>query len=855
MVSMGILAIFTVLSSICFADAYALNDRRFPEDFMFGAATSAHQIEGAWNEDGKTPNIWDNLTHTRPDFTADGKNADIACDSYHKYKDDVAILKEVGVNHYRFSLSWTRILPSGFGGEVNPAGIAYYKNLINELKANGIEPFVTIFHWDTPLSLQEQGGFLNESMIDWYGNYARICFEAFGDDVKFWLTFNEPKQTCTGGYGYGYFPPLVKSEGQLEYVCVHNLVRAHARAWHIYDEEFRGKQGGVIGITLDSAGYVPASDSEEDKVATETKYYFDFGVYAGPIYHGDYPEIMKTRVAMRSKAEGFSKSRLPEFTEEEKAYLKGTHDFFGLNIYTGYLVKAMAEPAIGVPSIWGDQGVNSYQPSDWEASIAEYFTIVPWTIRSILRFIKEKYEDPKIVITENGLPDSGGLQDEKRILYISEYLSNIRDAMIEDDVKVFGYTVWSIMDNFEWSQGYSQKYGIYDVDYTSLNRTRTPKLSAKYYSQVCHTKCLVDNCQMTLERFGSTKMAPNTSNIPTGVLHEYDDEVCANVIPPEVSEPSKRKLVLVWRNIILFVYLHAVALYGLYLMFSSAKLVTSIYGIILYQLGGLGITAGAHRLWAHRSYKAKWQLKVMLAVFNTLAFENSVIEWARDHRVHHKFSETDADPHNAKRGFFFSHVGWLLCRKHPQVKSRGKGIDMSDLEQDPVLRFQHDNYVILMALTCFILPTMAPMYLWNETFVNAFCVNIFRYVLTLNATWLVNSAAHLYGHKPYDRYINPAENLTVSILALGEGWHNYHHTFPWDYKTSELGKYSVNFSAAFIDFFAKVGWAYDLKTVSEEMIKKRVLRTGDGTHEIWGWGDKDQPKEDYEDVIITHKKD
>jgi stearoyl-CoA desaturase (delta-9 desaturase) len=243
-----------------------------------------------------------------------------------------------------------------------------------------------------------------------------------------------------------------------------------------------------------------------------------------------------------------------------------------------------------------------------------------------------------------------------------------------------------------------------------------------------------------------------------------------------------------------------------------------------------------------------------LTFCNTLAFEDSVIDWARDHRVHHKFSETDADPHNAKRGFFFSHVGWLLCRKHPQVKEKGKQIDLSDLWADPILRFQKKYYNFLMPLISFVMPTVVPMYFWNETFGNAFCVNLFRYALTLNATWLVNSAAHMWGDKPYDRFINPAENLVVAVLALGEGWHNYHHTFPWDYKTSELGKYSVNFSAALIDFFAKIGWAYELKTVSEEMIKKRVLRTGDGSHEIWGWGDKDQSPEDYQDAIITHRK-
>ncbi|CAH1957824.1 unnamed protein product [Acanthoscelides obtectus] len=349
------------------------------------------------------------------------------------------------------------------------------------------------------------------------------------------------------------------------------------------------------------------------------------------------------------------------------------------------------------------------------------------------------------------------------------------------------------------------------------------------------------------------KMAPKTS-IPTGVLHEQDDEVILNQIPPEVVKPSERKVELVWRNIILFGYLHLVAVYGLYRMFTSAKLYTSILAYVLYHLAGLGITAGAHRLWSHRSYKATWPLRVILVLCNTLAFENSVMEWARDHRVHHKYSETDADPHNAKRGFFFSHVGWLLCRKHPEVKEKGKGIELSDLEADPVVVFQHNYYMILMPLVCFILPTMAPMYLWNETFVDAFTVNIFRYVFTLNATWLVNSAAHLFGSKPYDRYINPSENITVAVLALGEGWHNYHHTFPWDYKTSELGGYSFNFSSAFIDFFAKFGWAYDMKTVSVDMIKRRVQRTGDGTHDVWGWGDKDQPKEDYNEATVLNKR-
>jgi len=351
-------------------------------------------------------------------------------------------------------------------------------------------------------------------------------------------------------------------------------------------------------------------------------------------------------------------------------------------------------------------------------------------------------------------------------------------------------------------------------------------------------------------------MAPNISNVsvPTGVLHETDDEVSPVHTPASVNEKQeKRPLQLVWRNIILFVYLHLGAVYGLYLMFVSARIYTSIWGFALYQLGGLGITAGAHRLWAHKSYKAKWPLRFFLTSCNTLAFQDAVLDWARDHRVHHKYSETDADPHNATRGFFFSHVGWLLCRKHPEVKTKGKNIDLSDLYEDPILRFQKRYYLLVMPLTAFIVPTAVPMYFWNETFLNAFAVNLFRYTLTLNATWLVNSAAHMYGHKPYDKYINPAENLTVAILAMGEGWHNYHHTFPWDYKTAELGQYSTNFTAAFIDLMAKLGQAYDLKTVSTELIKKRVQRTGDGTHELWGWGDRDQSPEERKEAVIMYQ--
>ncbi|KAL7300762.1 acyl-CoA Delta(11) desaturase-like [Trichogramma pretiosum] len=323
---------------------------------------------------------------------------------------------------------------------------------------------------------------------------------------------------------------------------------------------------------------------------------------------------------------------------------------------------------------------------------------------------------------------------------------------------------------------------------------------------------------------------------------------------------------IVWRNVIAFLYLHFGALYGLYLFFDGAKFLTVLWTILVACSAAVGITAGAHRLWCHRAYKAKWPLRVILMIFQTTAFQNHLYEWVRDHRVHHKFTDTDADPHNAKRGFFFSHMGWLLLRKHPDVISKGASVDMSDLDSDPVVVWQRRLYIILMPLFCFVIPAWIPCYFWNENPMNSWYATIFRYTLSLNITWLVNSAAHIWGTRPYDESISATDNVRVALGAFGEGWHNYHHVFPWDYKAAELGDYSVNFSTAFIDFFAKIGWAYDLKTVPLEMIEKRAKRTGDGTriehddsenhHEgaIWGWGDKDMHQEDIEMVHIINSQ-
>jgi len=324
-------------------------------------------------------------------------------------------------------------------------------------------------------------------------------------------------------------------------------------------------------------------------------------------------------------------------------------------------------------------------------------------------------------------------------------------------------------------------------------------------------------------------MAPKTIDAPLcdGLDAEVRDEV-EPVITAATHQEKQPPMVIVWRNVVWMVALHLGALYGVYLMPRLAP-ITWAWFLATYVMSALGITAGAHRLWSHRSYKATLPLRVLLGLWNSMAFQNDIIEWSRDHRVHHKYSETHADPHNAKRGFFFSHCGWLLVRKHPDVKAKGQQLDVSDLLEDPVCRVQRKYYLASVVLMCFVVPTVVPWYFWDEDAWNAyFTCGLLRYVATLNVTWCVNSWAHMFGNKPYDKSINPAENLFVTITACGEGFHNYHHTFPHDYSTSEYG-WKFNLTRVFIDTMAKLGWAYDMKKMSQEAVDRRRERMGDGS--------------------------
>ncbi|XP_055694611.1 acyl-CoA Delta-9 desaturase-like [Lutzomyia longipalpis] len=332
---------------------------------------------------------------------------------------------------------------------------------------------------------------------------------------------------------------------------------------------------------------------------------------------------------------------------------------------------------------------------------------------------------------------------------------------------------------------------------------------------------------------------------------------------------------IVWKNAIAYLGFHIVGLVGLLMVLSfRVNPLTTLYTIMVLLIGGVGLTMGAHRYFTHRAFKAKLIPRRILMILFVINGQNSLWEWARDHRQHHKYSDTDADPHNASRGFFFSHVGWLLSRKHPKVFQYGKGIDMSDLEADSwimfqkkcehcclkylhisiqkdYLRFLSRYFLPIYGLVAILIPCIIPVLLWNEDPIKSLVVCYFaRTTLGLNFTWFVNSLAHIYGTRPYDKSILPVQSQFVSIVGIGEGWHNYHHAFPWDYRTSEYGT-PYNFTAKVIDYCAKKGWVYDLKAPTEESIKNRVKKTGDNSHEKYGDPTKYSGVETWNNVWIT----
>ncbi|VVD00782.1 unnamed protein product [Leptidea sinapis] len=443
------------------AEYFVENTRKFPDGFMFGAATSAYQIEGAWNVDGKSESVWDHITHKRPCVLSKCETGDDAANSYYLYKEDVKMMRDLGLDFYRFSISWTRILPTGFPDKINEAGKNYYNNLIDEMLKYNITPMVTMFHVDLPQKLYQMGGWTNPYVVDWFSDYARVLFELFGDRVKRWLTINEPRETCNQEFATGYKDLY----GVAEYLCAKNVLLAHATAYHIYNNEFRDSQDGQIGI---------------------------WGQFTHPIFseNGDFPEKMKQLIEYKSFMQGFKRSRLPKLSSREVAMIKGSADFLALNHYSTEIVYRNESTSgfFESPSFYDDVNVIKYVPYEWKNTGSGVMN-VPWGIYKLLTKIREDYGNPPVYISENGYAGKSGIIDDNRILYMKEYLNAILDAMEEgSDIRM--YTAWSLMDNFEWGSGYDTKYGLYEVNFTSGNFERVPRKSAYFYRSLLKKRIL-----------------------------------------------------------------------------------------------------------------------------------------------------------------------------------------------------------------------------------------------------------------------------------------------------------------------------------------------------------------------------
>ncbi|MCB0685965.1 MAG: beta-glucosidase [Saprospiraceae bacterium] len=450
----------------------------FPHDFVWGAATSSYQIEGAHNVSGKGPSIWDAFC-TIPGKIYGGDSGDIACDHYHLWPQDIALMKQMNLKAYRFSLSWPRIQPLGYG-KVNPDGIQFYNELIDALLAAGIVPWITLYHWDLPLALQlEKDGWLHPDIANYFADYAAVCFDAFGDRVKNWITINEPWVVAMLGYGQGVFAPGRTSNAE-PYMAAHHLLRAHAYAVDVYRRSFLPQQKGRIGITSNCDWREPLTSSQADHDAAERALDFFLGWFADPIYHGDYPSSMRIRVG----------DRLPHFQDKDRELLLGSSDFFGLNHYTT-MYAANADSVAKQTAVYGNGGLSEDQDvslsldPNWPLTRMNW-AIVPWGCQKLLEWIDRKYKHPEIIITENGAAFDDQLIDDQvndlqRIDFYAGYLEAVVKAM-QNGVDVKGYFAWSLLDNFEWASGYSKRFGLHFVDFQT--QKRVAKASAKWYGKV-----------------------------------------------------------------------------------------------------------------------------------------------------------------------------------------------------------------------------------------------------------------------------------------------------------------------------------------------------------------------------------
>ncbi|HUP63419.1 MAG TPA: GH1 family beta-glucosidase [Thermoanaerobaculia bacterium] len=435
---------------------------RFPPEFVWGAATAAYQIEGSPLADGAGQSIWDRFSHT-PGKMTNGDTGDVACDHYRRYREDIGLMREIGLNAYRFSISWSRVLPEGVG-RVNEKGLDFYRRLVDALREAGIRPMATLYHWDLPAALDDRGGWLNRDCAEWFAEYANVLYRALDDRVEWWATVNEPWVVTDGGYLHGALAPGHSNLFEAP-IVTHNLLRAHGRAVQAY----RATGRHAIGLVVNLEPKYSASESEDDLAATRRADAYMNRHYLDPVFFGRYPEEFP----------GMWGEAWPAFPADDFKDITAPVDFIGINYYLRGVMKhdpgTIVERATRVR-----QPRAIYTATDWEVH-AEALT-------RVLLWFRERYGETPVYITENGsafydppIAVSDPVEDPLRVHYLVEHLRALENALALG-ANVHGYFAWSLLDNLEWTHGYTKRFGIVHVDFATQKRTL--KRSALVYRDV-----------------------------------------------------------------------------------------------------------------------------------------------------------------------------------------------------------------------------------------------------------------------------------------------------------------------------------------------------------------------------------
>ena len=438
------------------------NSVAFPADFLWGAATSAYQIEGSPLAEGAGPSVWHRFVRT-PGMVANGDTGDRACDHYRRMEEDVALMQRLGLKAYRFSIAWGRVLPEG-RGTINPKGLAFYERLVDCLLSHGIEPMVTLYHWDLPAALDDRGGWLNPDVAAWFADYAQIVFKALDDRVKLWVTLNEPWVVSDGGYLHGTLAPGHCNKFEAP-IASHHLLRAHGAAVQAYRAEGRHQ----IGLVVNIEPKYPASQSPVDLAATQRARAYMNQQYLDPVFLGRYPDEMR---------DVFGEA-WPEWPGQDFELIGQRIDFLGINYYTRSVVRD--DPAAyPTRAAKVSQKMSTYTETGWE--------VYPQGLTDTLVWVKQRYGDIPQYVTENGAAffdppavEGGQLSDPHRVAYLRSHIRAVLEAR-RQGVDLRGYFAWSLMDNLEWSLGYAKRFGLVHVNFETLERT--PKDSALFYGSV-----------------------------------------------------------------------------------------------------------------------------------------------------------------------------------------------------------------------------------------------------------------------------------------------------------------------------------------------------------------------------------